>query len=73
MINLDSVVYSPNPYAECWGKADLIIVKPYKTAYMNELRSFGRDSLSIMDLALQRTTYGLVSNNKSIIKTLTPK
>jgi hypothetical protein len=73
MINLDSVVYSQNPYAECRGKADLIIVKPYKTAYMNGLRLFGRESISIMDIALQRTNYGLVANDKTVIKTLTPK
>jgi len=73
MINLDSVVYSQNPYAECLGKADLIIVKPFKTAYMNGLRTFGRESMSIMDIALQRTNYGLISNDKTVIKNLTPK
>ena len=73
MINLNSVVYSQNPYAECRGKADLIIVKPYKTAYMNGLRKFGRESISIMDIAVQRTTYGLVANDKTVIKNLTPK
>ena len=73
MVNLDSVVYSQDPYAECRGKADLIIVKPYKTAYMNGLRSFSPESISIMDTTMQRTTYGLVSNDKSVIKSLSPK
>jgi hypothetical protein len=73
MVNLDSVVYSQDPYAECRGKADLIIVKPYKTAYMNGLRSFGPESISIMDTTMQRTTYGLVSNDKSAIKSLSPR
>ena len=73
MVNLDSVVYSQDPYAECWGKADLIIVKPYKTAYLNGLRSFGPESISIMDTTMQRTTYGLVSNDKSVIKSLSPR
>ena len=73
MVKLDSVVYSQNPYGECRGKADMIIVKPHKTAYMNGLKSFGRESISIMDIALQRTNYGFVSNDKTVIKNLTPR
>jgi hypothetical protein len=73
MVNLDSVAYSQDPYGECRGKADLIIVKPYKTAYLNGLRSFGREPISIMDFSLQRTTYGLVSSDKSVIKSLSPR
>lgn len=40
---------------------------------MNGLRTYGRESMSIMDITLQRNNYGLVANDKTVIKTLTPK